>query len=937
YMCYNIANSFVLFYGGLMKKRYIALISTIAAAVCFGAFVSCGKNTDGNSTAPEHVWGDEYTMSAAYQKATELGYKGTLEEFIESISGKDGVDGADGKDGVGIKSVTVNADGEIVITDTNGKVIFKEKLPLCPHVYSESEVGLPAGCTYAGYSVKVCKNCGDKDYTVLPPLNHDWDKGTIVYEQTCAKNGYMYYTCRNCGETKSQVLDATGEHSFKNGACEYCGLNYAVYIDEYYNNDYGYRYLATMPNGDGRCAFYNDIADAVTTFHNDDSADAQYDESAGYYILKYIDYAKYGLKGEDAVAVWKTYTDDKPLYYWMLKNTTIDGTKLALMVQEEYADGGARTAYNTKLYGMIDKYVDLASGENAYTVALAYHDKIIEAIDYAYDENRKPETAAWAHNITGVFDGKGAVCEGYSHAFQLLLNVRGINNMFVTGNSMNSRHAWNMVEINGEWYWFDLTYDDTPNYFWGISHDYFCVTDEKFLKNHTVDDGTEVYFMYDLPKRAQNPYAGDDAIFFDTFTVSGAEYVVVGYDTVDISYISASGNFAIPPTVSHRGRDYSVVSIMQYKDGQSVSVGSVPSDDITSLHIPATIKYIDDLSLDGKRIETFTVDENNVFFSAVDGVLFSKNMTVLIAYPVAKKSAEYRIPDQTQYIAHGAFRAPSYGETLRLEKLIIGKNVQLVGYINWGFGYFDTVYNIMSGVWKEILTLLGGAKQLEIHEKNPYFIIKDEMVFNKSLTNLYAGLPGIKRAVIPESVTYVESSAFKKCSQLVSVKFQSGIEKLPQSVFSECTSLQEAILPDPLLIIDDFAFSQCSALKSISIPATVQCIKRYAFDNCSSLEKIILPDGLNYLDYKAFESCEKITVVVVPKNVEFVVAENVYYPLPNLYYKGTAEEWETVDSKFTYFDYYYGDNTVNIYFYSEEQPTAEGNYWHYVDGKPTAW
>ena len=909
-----------------MKKRCIALLSAIVAAACLGIFISCGNSTGGNTAASEHVWGDEYTMSAAYQRATELGYTGTREDFISSILGNGGV---------GIQSVTVNADGEIVITDTNGEVIFQEKLPLCPHVYSESEVGLSAGCTYAGYSVKVCKNCGDKDYIVLPPLGHDWDNGTVVYEPNCSKNGYMFYTCKACGETKSQVLDATGEHSFKNGACEYCGINYAEYIDQYYNNDYGYRYLATMPKGEDLCAFYDDIADAVTAFHSGDITATQ--NANGECVLGVFDYNKYGLTHDDAISVWKTYVDDKPLYYWLANSATYTYTELTLFVEQEYAVGSARAACNNKLYGIIDEYAALAKNENAYTVALAFHDKIIEAIDYAYDENNRPQTAAWAHNITGVLEDKGAVCEGYARTFQLLLNVRGIENIFVSGKSGNVDHAWNLAEIGGEWYWFDLTYDDTPNYYWGISHNYFCVTDDSFNKNHTPYNGVGLEFQYELPDRAQNPYDGDDAVFFDTFTSGGAEYVVVGYDTVDISSINVSGDFVIPSKVSHRGRSYSVVSIMKYKDGQSVSVGTVPSDDITSLHIPATIKYIDDLSLVGRRIETFTVDENNVFFSAVDGVLFSKNMTVLIAYPAAKKSAEYRIPDQTKYIAHGAFRAPSYGETLRLEKLIIGKNVQLVGYINWGFGYSDTVYNVMSGDWKEILTLLCGAKQLVIDEENQYYIIKDEMVYNKSLTNLYAGLPGIKRAVIPESVTYVEVSAFKKCSQLVSVKFQSGIEKLPQSVFSECTNLQEAILPDPLLIIDDFAFLQCSALKSIIIPSTVQCIKSRAFSYCSALENIILPDELNYLGYLAFERCEKLAEVVVPKNVEFVVAENVYYPLPNLYYKGTAEEWETVDSKFTYFDYYYEDNTVNIYFYSEEQPTAEGNYWHYVDGEPTAW
>ena len=30
---------------------------------------------------------------------------------------------------------------------------------------------------------------------------------------------------------------------------------------------------------------------------------------------------------------------------------------------------------------------------------------------------------------------------------------------------------------NGDWYWFDLTWDDTPEWMFGVSYNYFCATD----------------------------------------------------------------------------------------------------------------------------------------------------------------------------------------------------------------------------------------------------------------------------------------------------------------------------------------------------------------------------------------------------------------------------------------------------------------------------
>ena len=53
-----------------------------------------------------------------------------------------------------------------------------------------------------------------------------------------------------------------------------------------------------------------------------------------------------------------------------------------------------------------------------------------------------------------------------------------------------------------------------------------------------------------------------------------------------------------------------------------------------------------------------------------------------------------------------------------------------------------------------------------------------------------------------------------------------------------------------------------------------------------------------------------------------------------VYYQGTASEWETITGSSTYLTsatrYYYVENEADV-------PTDGGNYWHYVDGVPTAW
>lgn len=64
-------------------------------------------------------------------------------------------------------------------------------------------------------------------------------------------------------------------------------------------------------------------------------------------------------------------------------------------------------------------------------------------------------------------------------------------------------------------------------------------------------------------------------------------------------------------------------------------------------------------------------------------------------------------------------------------------------------------------------------------------------------------------------------------------------------------------------------------------------------------------------------------------------AFNYNETLTNVYYTGTAEEWNSITIE--------GNNNIlkedAIYYYSEEAPTVEGNYWHYdTDGiTPVKW
>lgn len=110
-----------------MKRRLLkTMLMTFALAACAAGFAACTPQQNDDA---ELSWGDVYTISAAYTQAKELGYTGSLEEFIAAISGKDGADGQDGKDGedgqdgkdgVGIADMKIE-DGRLYVTLSDGK------------------------------------------------------------------------------------------------------------------------------------------------------------------------------------------------------------------------------------------------------------------------------------------------------------------------------------------------------------------------------------------------------------------------------------------------------------------------------------------------------------------------------------------------------------------------------------------------------------------------------------------------------------------------------------------------------------------------------------------------------------------------------------------------------------------------------------------------
>lgn len=83
------------------------------------------------------------------------------------------------------------------------------------------------------------------------------------------------------------------------------------------------------------------------------------------------------------------------------------------------------------------------------------------ALTCAYDyENYQQDTIPRdSYTAYGALVKRKAVCQGYSLAFELLMQQLGIPCAIVESDTMN--HAWNAVQLDGAWYHVDVTWDDS--------------------------------------------------------------------------------------------------------------------------------------------------------------------------------------------------------------------------------------------------------------------------------------------------------------------------------------------------------------------------------------------------------------------------------------------------------------------------------------------
>lgn len=147
-------------------------------------------------------------------------------------------------------------------------------------------------------------------------------------------------------------------------------------------------------------------------------------------------------------------------------------------------------------------------------------------------------------------------------------------------------------------------------------------------------------------------------------------------------------------------------------------------------------------------------------------------------------------------------------------------------------------------------------------------------------------------------VVSIASSAFYRCTGLVSITIPNSVQGIGRNAFEDCSGLASISIPDSVESIGTDAFQGCRSLTSIAVPKSVRSIGAGLFSGCSNLKSVtvdaentvyysegncivkrasktlvagcdssIIPQGIESIGMYAFAGCRGLKQVTLPNSI----------------------------------------------------------------------
>ena len=122
------------------------------------------------------------------------------------------------------------------------------------------------------------------------------------------------------------------------------------------------------------------------------------------------------------------------------------------------------------------------------------------------------------------------------------------------------------------------------------------------------------------------------------------------------------------------------IAVNENMTQDELSIAFINCDSITAVDLGmVSRKVCVDAKFSGLKVKEFKADPENTFYTAVDGVLYSKDMTTLYAYPVRKEQSSFTVPEGVKEIGASAF------EGSLLEEFILPRSLTRLRYNSFAY------------------------------------------------------------------------------------------------------------------------------------------------------------------------------------------------------------------------------------------------------------
>ncbi len=295
-------------------------------------------------------------------------------------------------------------------------------------------------------------------------------------------------------------------------------------------------------------------------------------------------------------------------------------------------------------------------------------------------------------------------------------------------------------------------------------------------------------------------------------------------------------------------------------------------ESINTISLPATVMEIPGIFAGCSTLTNVIIAEDNQYLVSENGVVYNKDKTELLFYPIAK-SGDFVIPETVTKIANGVFAG-----NINLSKVTLSSKLTEIG---------DGAFRDCSKLTRIDFSKCT-ADSLTIGEYAFYGTAIDRVSIPRNVRQIgkyaFAATKSLTRVSLNKNMTVINEGVFAWTTKLSSIEIPAQITEIGDYAFkgSAVTEVKFAA-NSSLKVIGEGAFMYDDTVEmggeftKITIPKSVEIIKAYAFGpsaySGTSLQTVFFePDScLKTIGAHAFEN-SALTAITIPKSVTSIEA-----------------------------------------------------------------